>query len=70
MLKTMLHDETVSEVMSEISFEYMPGVAMFEEQGISPPKENLLKRWEKEDRRDMEDLRATCELALMWLVPS
>lgn len=67
MKTAMLHDEEVSSVMSEIAFEYMPGVAMFEEQGLAPVEENLLKRWEREDRKDAEDLRATCELALAWL---
>lgn len=66
MTKLQLHDDEVSEVVSDLTEWNWPGMRMIDPVA-TPSAPCVLERWEAEDRRDAEDLASVVELSLAWL---
>lgn len=65
-MKIIIHDAGTTEAMTGLALDAFPGIRLFDAADLNV-EEGLLARWQEEDARDREDLKALESLALAWL---
>lgn len=66
-MKIIIHDAGASSAMTGLAVDSFPGIRLFDATDLNVEEGDVLARWQAEDVRDREDLKALESLALAWL---